>query len=191
MAPCVIAPTHKLVYSIMREQGLKGLPKPPTGRRGPIGAFVAADLVRRDFSGNGPNKLWVTQITEHPTKEGKVFCCAVLDAFRRKIVGWSIDSTQTAALVTNALGMAIRGRDPDRTVIHSDRGTSSQTRSSNTSGLSTTTASATARSICSHQLSSRNSIRKNPASWILVRSGRSWGLDQLGEEKSSRSTAPP
>lgn len=114
---------HKLVYSIMREQGLKGLPKPPTGRRGPLGAFVAADLVRRDFSGDRPNKLWVTDITEHPTREGKVFCCAVLDAFSRKVVGWSIDSTQTATLVTNALGMAIRGRDPDRTVIHSDRGT--------------------------------------------------------------------
>lgn len=114
---------HKLVYSIMREQGLKGLPKPPAGRRGPVGAFVAADLVRRDFSGDGPNKLWVTDITEHPTREGKVFCCAVLDAFSRKVVGWSIDSTQTAALVTNALGMAIRGREPDRTVVHSDRGT--------------------------------------------------------------------
>ena len=114
---------HKLVYSIMREQGLKGLPKSPTGRRGPVGAFVAADLVRRDFSEDGPNKLWVTDITEHPTREGKVFCCAVLDAFSRKVVGWSIDSTQTATLVTNALGMAIKGRDPDRTVIHSDRGT--------------------------------------------------------------------
>jgi len=85
--------------------------------------FVAADLVRRDFTGDGPNKLWVTDITEHPTREGKVYCCAVLDAFSRKVVGWSIDSTQTAALVTNALGMAIRNRDPDRTVIHSDRGT--------------------------------------------------------------------
>jgi transposase InsO family protein len=113
---------HKLVHSIMRERGLKGLPKPPAGRRGPIGAFVAADLVCRDFSEDGPNKLWVTDITEHPTREGKVFCCAVLDAFSRKVVGWSIDSTQTAALVTNALGMAIKGREPDRTVIHSDRG---------------------------------------------------------------------
>lgn len=84
---------------------------------------MAADLVRRDISDDGPNKLWVTDITEHPTTEGKVFCCAVLDAFSRKVVGWSIDSTQTAALVTNALGMAIKGRDPKRTVIHSDRGT--------------------------------------------------------------------
>ena len=114
---------HKLVYSLMAEQGLEGLPKRPRRRRGPHGVFVAADLVQRDFTGDGPNKLWVTDITEHPTREGKVFCCAVLDAFSRKVVGWSIDSTQTAVLVTNALGMAIRNREPDQTVIHSDRGT--------------------------------------------------------------------
>lgn len=114
---------HKLVYLLMAEGGIKGLPKRASARKGPHGVFVAADLVGRDFAGEGPNKLWVTDITEHPTREGKVFCCAVLDAFSRKVVGWSIDSTQTAVLVTNALGMAIRNRDPDRTVVHSDRGT--------------------------------------------------------------------
>jgi len=60
--------------------------------------------------------------TEHPTREGKVYCAAVLDVFSRKIVGWSIDSSPTAALVTNALGMAIEGRDSDGTIIHSDQG---------------------------------------------------------------------
>jgi hypothetical protein len=44
--------------------------------------------------------------TEHPTREGKVYCCVVLDAFSRYVVGWSIDSTQTTLLVLNALGMA-------------------------------------------------------------------------------------
>jgi transposase InsO family protein len=48
--------------------------------------------------------------TEHPTREGKVYCCVVLDTFSRKVVGWSIDSNQTASLVTNALGMAIHNR---------------------------------------------------------------------------------
>ena len=65
----------------------------------------------------------MTDITEHPTREGKIYCCVVLDAFSRKIVGWSVDSTQTTALVTNALGMATRRRDPgDGLVIHFDRG---------------------------------------------------------------------
>jgi transposase InsO family protein len=65
----------------------------------------------------------MTDITEHPTREGKVYCCAVIDAFSRYIVGWAIDSTQTTVLVTNALGMAIRRRSvEDGLVIHSDRG---------------------------------------------------------------------
>lgn len=65
----------------------------------------------------------MTDITEHSTREGKVYCCVVLDTFSRKVVGWSIDSTQTTNLVLNALGMATRRR-PDRAglVMHSDRG---------------------------------------------------------------------
>lgn len=114
---------RKLVHALMREQGLKGLPKPAPGNRGPVGPFVASDLLCRDFTEDGPNKLWMTDITEHPSREVKLFCCAVLDAFSRRVVSWSIDSTQTAALVTNALGMAVKAREPTQTVIHSDRGT--------------------------------------------------------------------
>ncbi len=77
------------------------------------------------FERDGPDQPWVTDITEHPTREGKVYCAVVLDVFSRRVVGWSIDSTPTAALVTNALGMAIGGRRPadGATVIHSDQGT--------------------------------------------------------------------
>jgi len=65
----------------------------------------------------------MTDITEHPTREGKIYCCVVLDAFSRLVVGWSIDSTQTTTLVLNALGMATRRRSPEGDlVIHSDRG---------------------------------------------------------------------
>jgi transposase InsO family protein len=48
------------------------------------------------------DRLWVTDITEHPTREGKVYCAVVLDVFSRRVVGWSIDSSATAALVTSA-----------------------------------------------------------------------------------------
>lgn len=66
----------------------------------------------------------MTDITEHPTREGKLYCAVVLDAYSRRVVGWSIDSSQTAALVTNALGMAVQNRTPTAgTVIHSDHGT--------------------------------------------------------------------
>jgi putative transposase len=65
----------------------------------------------------------LTDITEHPTREGKVYCAVVLDVFSRLVVGWAIDSTQTTTLVLNALGMATQRRqDRDGLVIHSDRG---------------------------------------------------------------------
>ena len=114
---------HNAVESIMRELGIKGLPT----RRLPKGARIAKvtslDLVRRSFRRDRPNELWMTDITEHPTREGKVYCCVVLDAFSRFVVGWSIDSTQTTLLVLNALGMATQRREHgDGLVIHSDRG---------------------------------------------------------------------
>ena len=85
---------------------------------------TASDQVDRQFHRDQPDQLWVTDITEHPTREGKLYCAVVLDVFSRRVVGWSIDSAPTAALVTNALGMAIQQRQPGKgTVIHSDQGT--------------------------------------------------------------------
>lgn len=116
---------HNQVELLMRRAGLQGV----TGRRKwkrikPDN--IATDLVERDFARHGPNQLWVTDITEHPTREGKVYCCVVLDTYSRRVVGWSIDSSQTAALVTNALGMAIDSRLGNSTeagtIIHSDQG---------------------------------------------------------------------
>jgi putative transposase len=79
------------------------------------------DLVERMFSREAPNRLWVTDITEHRTYEGKVYCAVVLDTFSRRVVGWSTDTSQTAALVTNAPGMAIANREPG-VIVHSDHG---------------------------------------------------------------------
>jgi putative transposase len=113
---------HNTVAMLMARAGLKGL---PMGRKRlwvPRPA-TTADLVDRQFARAAPNMLWVTDITEHPTREGKLYCCVVLDAHSRRVVGWSIDSRQTADLVTNALGMAIENRNPAAgAVIHSDHG---------------------------------------------------------------------
>jgi transposase InsO family protein len=80
-------------------------------------------LVNRNFARAGRDQLWVTDSTEHPTREGKLYCAVVLDACSRRVVGWSIDATPTAALVTNALGMAIQSRRPAAgTLSHSDQG---------------------------------------------------------------------
>jgi transposase InsO family protein len=68
---------------------------------------------------------WPDPYTEHPTREGKVYCAVVLDAFSRRVVGWSIAHNPTAELTSNALGMAVEQREAARgeTVIHSDHGT--------------------------------------------------------------------
>ena len=115
---------HNQVSLIMGRLGIHGLPKRKLPRGAKLAKSDSLDLVRRRFTAEGPDRLWMTDITEHPTREGKVYCCAVLDAFSRMVVGWSIDSSQTALLVTNALGMAIRRRSPgSEAIIHSDRGT--------------------------------------------------------------------
>jgi putative transposase len=113
---------HGTVELLMARAGLKGVTGRPKWVRARPDA-IAMDLVDRRFARSAPNQLWVTDITEHPTVEGKVYCAVVLDAHSRRVVGWSIDSSPTAALVTNALGMAIESRKPPAgAIIHSDRG---------------------------------------------------------------------
>jgi putative transposase len=115
---------RKTVRKIMRAQGLHGLPGARKSFRGKANITTTADLVERQFDRPAPDQLWVTDITEHPTREGKVYCCVVLEVFSRRVVGWSIDGHQATPLVTNALGMAITNRNPqpEQTVIHSDHG---------------------------------------------------------------------
>ena len=111
------------VHLLMKRLGIYGLPKRRLPRGARVGKASSLDLVRRRFTADGPDRLWMTDITEHPTREGKIYCCAVIDAFSRMVVGWSIDSRQTGLLVTNALGMALRRRTPrEGGIIHSDQG---------------------------------------------------------------------
>ena len=74
--------------------------------------------------GEAPDRLWLTDITEHPTREGKVYCAAVLDVYSRRIVGWSIAVHMRSELFVDALKIARRRRrpPPGQTVVHSDRG---------------------------------------------------------------------
>ena len=108
---------------LMYRAGPAGLPGNRRRRRLVIPAETAADLVDRYFARTQPDQHWVTDITEHRTREGKVYCAFALDVFSRLVVGWSIDSSPTSSLVTSALGMAIDNRRPDGTVIHSGQGT--------------------------------------------------------------------
>jgi putative transposase len=102
---------HGVVEMLMRQAGISGITGRPKWRHAKPGN-IARDLVGRCFTRASPDQLWVTDITEHPTYEGKVCCCVMLDACSRRVVGWSIDGSPTAALVTSALGMAHRQPSP-------------------------------------------------------------------------------
>ena len=104
----------KLVWKIMRELGLKGLPGPNTGVRNLKNVATCEDLVQRSFVATRPNELWLTDITEHPTREGKLYCCVVLDLYSRKVAGWAIDRRCEAVLVNDALAKAGASAPADR-----------------------------------------------------------------------------
>jgi len=93
------------------------------------GSPVHDDLVRREFTADAANRLWLTAITEHRTAEGKRYLCAIKDVFSGKIVGYSIDSRMKSSLAVRALSnaVALRG-DVAGCVIHSDRGSQFRSR---------------------------------------------------------------
>jgi transposase InsO family protein len=114
---------RKRVARLMQAARLHGVYRRHGKRHRPAPA-VHDDLVRRHFVADAPDRLWLTDITEHPTREGKVYCAAVLDVYSRRIVGWSIADHLRSELVVDALEMARwrRRPRPGQTVVHSDRG---------------------------------------------------------------------
>ncbi len=78
----------------------------------------------RNFTADAPNVLWLADIIEHWTEEGKLYCCAIKDVFSNRIVGWAIDSRMKARLVVAAIEMAVarRGGEVAGCILHSDRG---------------------------------------------------------------------
>lgn len=90
------------------------------------GPPVCDDLVERDFIAAGINELWLTDITEHHTSEGKLYMCAVKDVFSNRIVGYAIDSRLKSRLAVAAIDDAVARRGGAGVVagcvVHSDRG---------------------------------------------------------------------
>lgn len=117
--------SRKRVERLMRCHGLSGLLKRRRGKttiRVP-GVRAAPDLVRRDFRPAEPDRLWVADLTEVSTWEGKLYLAAVVDCFSRRCVGWAMADHMRAALVVEALEMAVwRRRPAEGLVHHSDQG---------------------------------------------------------------------
>ena len=118
--------SRKRVAKLMRRLGIEGVSRrgkrPMTTVRAQQPPAVE-DLVRRQFKAPAPDRLWVADITYVPTGEGYLFLAAVIDAFSRRVVGWSMRGDLRAELVLGALGMALTQRKPARGLVHhSDRG---------------------------------------------------------------------
>ena len=123
-----VAVGRKRVARLMRQARIQGVSRRKqvtTTRQDPTQA-AAPDLVRRNFTAHGPNRIWVADITYVPTKAGFLYVAVVIDVWSRRVVGWSMRNDMATPLVTDALDMAISQRNPDRVIHHSDRG--SQTR---------------------------------------------------------------
>jgi putative transposase len=117
--------SRKRVARLMRQHGLVGVHRRrPRGlTRRDRGATPRPDLVHRQFTVSAPNRLWVADITQHETGEGWLYVAAILDAFSRRVVGWSMADHLRAELVLQALEMAIGHRHPGPGLVHhSDHG---------------------------------------------------------------------
>jgi transposase InsO family protein len=112
---------RKRVERLMARAGICGVHR-RKGRSRPAPA-VHDDLVARKFRADGPDRLWVTDITQHRSREGWVYLAVVLDVWSRRVVGWAISERIAADIVVDALEMAQwRRRDAAGTIVHSDRG---------------------------------------------------------------------
>jgi putative transposase len=114
----------KRIARLMRERGIKGASR----RKGIIttirdrDARPAPDLVDRKFKADGPDQIWVADITYVPTWAGFLYLAVVLDVYSRRVVGWAMANHLRTELVLEALNMAIFRRKPKNVIHHSDQG---------------------------------------------------------------------
>ena len=114
---------RKRIARLMRRAGLRGISRRKGTRTTVRDARTRAapDLVERDFTADAPDRLWVADITYIPTWAGFLYLAVVLDAFSRRVVGWSMANHLRTQLVLDALDMALWQRRPDGVIHHSDR----------------------------------------------------------------------
>jgi len=113
------------VARLMAEHGIQGWPrKKGRGRqRKTVRPAGIKNHLERDFTASEPDTKWVTDITEIPTREGKLYLCVVLDLFSKLVIGWSMHHRQDRHMVMRAVEMAVWQRQGAASVIlHSDRG---------------------------------------------------------------------
>ena len=117
--------SRKRVARLMREVGLQGASRRrwATTTMRDKKVRPAPDLVERNFMAEGRDRLWVGDITYIPTWAGFLYLAVVVDAWSRRVVGWSMASHLRTELVLEALNMALEQRRPEGVIHHSDQGT--------------------------------------------------------------------
>ena len=116
---------RKRIARLMRRAGLEGASRRRRFRttQRAEDARPAPDLVERDFVADGPDRLWVADITYVSTWSGFLYLAVVVDAWSRRVIGWSMANHLRTELVLEALNMALWQRRPERVIHHSDQGT--------------------------------------------------------------------
>ncbi|GAB2986633.1 hypothetical protein GCM10027282_27810 [Frigoribacterium salinisoli] len=119
------------VHRLCRIAGMTASHHRKKGKSGKAGPAPHDDLlavvdrhgvIRREFAATRPNQVWLWDISEHPTREGKLYLCAIKDVHSNQIVGYSIDGRMKSSLAAAAMRNAIALRSPTGTICHSDRG---------------------------------------------------------------------
>jgi len=115
---------RKRVARLMRAAGLRGasLKRFVVTTTADPKASRPIDLVERRFYADGPNRLWVADITFIPTWSGFLYLAIVLDVYSRRIVGWAMETHLRTELILSAFEMALAQRRPNSVIHHSDRG---------------------------------------------------------------------
>lgn len=122
--------SERTAWKLCRDNGLiSSTHRRRSGRPRP-GVPVHDDLVRRVFRAEKPNQVWLTDITEHHTREGKLYLCAIKDLWSNRIVGYAMSGRMTSHLAVAALEDAVarRGTDLAGCIVHSDRGSQFRSR---------------------------------------------------------------
>jgi transposase InsO family protein len=116
------------VHRLCREHEIWSVFAKKRGHGRTVGPPVHDDLIQRHFAAERPDQVWLTDITEHWTDEGKLYCCAIKDVCSQRIVGYSIDGRMTAKLAVDALDNAAARRSTVGVIVHSDRGSQFRSR---------------------------------------------------------------
>jgi transposase InsO family protein len=126
--------SRRTAWSLCSQSGiLSAAQRRRRGKGTKAGPPVFDDHVQRIFTANAPNRVWVTDITEHRTGEGKLYCCAIKDLYANRIVGYSISNRMAAQLAVDALNNAVTrrrldGHDVAGCIVHADRGSQFRSR---------------------------------------------------------------